>query len=127
MARRRTGSTSPSRTGRAAGASARWCSTSGSPPTPPATSGSSSAPTAAAAGSGTEATTLLLRYAFEDLRLHRVSLGVYAFNPRARHVYEKAGFVVEGVDREALLFDGRRVDMIRMAVLAPEWSARRGR
>ena len=75
-------------------------------------------------GLGTEATTLLLRYAFEDLRLHRVSLGVYAFNPRARHVYEKAGFVVEGVDREALLFDGRRVDMIRMAALAPEWSAR---
>jgi RimJ/RimL family protein N-acetyltransferase len=75
-------------------------------------------------GLGTEATTLLLGYAFDELGLHRVSLGVYAFNPRARHVYERAGFVVEGVDREALLFDGRRVDMVRMAVLAPEWAAR---
>ena len=43
----------------------------------------------------------------------------------SRNVYERAGFVVEGVDREALLFDGRRVDMVRMAVLAPEWDARR--
>lgn len=38
--------------------------------------------------------------------LHRISLEVYAFNPRARHVYEKVGFVHEGTGRDALLFDG---------------------
>ena len=55
--------------------------------------------------------------------LHRVSLEVYAHNPRAQRAYEKAGFVVEGRMRDALLLDGRRIDAIIMAALAPEWAA----
>jgi RimJ/RimL family protein N-acetyltransferase len=73
-------------------------------------------------GLGTEATGLILRYAFTVLSLHRVGLEVYAFNPRARRVYEKAGFTVEGVKRDALKFDDQRVDAIVMSVLAPEWN-----
>ena len=72
-------------------------------------------------GLGTEATSLILRYAFAELSLHRVSLEVYAFNPRAQRVYEKAGFKVEGVKRDALKFDDDWVDSIMMAALAPEW------
>lgn len=78
-------------------------------------------------GLGTEATRLLLDYAFEHLPLHRVELEVYAFNPRAQRAYEKAGFVVEGRRREALLFDGERVDAIVMSVLRPDWLAARAR
>jgi len=74
-------------------------------------------------GLGTEATRLLLGYAFEHLPLHRIELEVYAFNPRARRAYEKAGFVVEGRRRDALLYDGERVDAIVMSVLRPEWLA----
>ncbi|MFB9445596.1 GNAT family N-acetyltransferase [Dactylosporangium vinaceum] len=73
-------------------------------------------------GLGTEATSLLLRHAFATMSLHRVELEVYAFNPRAQRAYEKAGFRVEGVRRDALAFDGRRVDSIIMAALAPEWT-----
>ncbi len=76
-------------------------------------------------GLGTEATRLLLDHAFTHLPLHRISLGVYAFNPRALRVYEKAGFVVEGREREALRYDGERVDQVLMSVLRPEWAARR--
>ncbi|QCU79149.1 GNAT family N-acetyltransferase [Citricoccus sp. SGAir0253] len=72
-------------------------------------------------GLGTEAVRLTLRHAFEDQRLHRVELEVYAFNPRARHVYEKAGFVLEGTLREALLFDGEWIDCHVMGLLAHEW------
>jgi RimJ/RimL family protein N-acetyltransferase len=43
-------------------------------------------------GLGTEATWLTVRHAFEEQRLHRVALEVYAFNPRARHVYDTVGF-----------------------------------
>ena len=50
--------------------------------------------------------------------LHRISLEVYDFNPRARRVYEKAGFVHEGTGREALLFDGNWIDVHHMAVVA---------
>jgi RimJ/RimL family protein N-acetyltransferase len=75
---------------------------------------------------GTEATRLIVGYGFEMLRLHRISLEVYAFNPRARRAYEKVGFVAEGVLRDALLWDGERVDATVMSILAPEWATHRG-
>lgn len=68
-------------------------------------------------GIGTEATIIALDHAFTVLDLHRVSLEVYAFNPRAQRSYEKAGFVVEGRLREVLHWDGEWVDAIVMSVL----------
>ena len=47
-------------------------------------------------GYGTDAMRLMLRFAFDELNLQRVSLGVYAYNPRAIRSYEKAGFRREG-------------------------------
>ena len=76
---------------------------------------------------GTEATELILGHAFDALRLHRVGLEVYGFNPRAQRAYEKAGFVAEGVRRDALSFDGEWVDSILMAVLDHEWRAHHGK
>ena len=38
-------------------------------------------------------------FAFEELKLHRLELDVYSFNPRAERVYQKAGFRREGVLR----------------------------
>jgi RimJ/RimL family protein N-acetyltransferase len=75
-------------------------------------------------GLGTAATVLLLEFAFGPLDLHRVELEVYDFNPRARHVYQKVGFVVEGVRRDALWWDGAWHGAVTMAILAPEWRAR---
>ena len=77
-------------------------------------------------GLGTEATRLILGYAFEELGLHRVELEVFALNPRARHVYEKAGFVLEGTRRDALCFDGQWVASHIMAILEQEWLDHRG-
>ena len=74
-------------------------------------------------GLGTEATRLIVGYGFEHLGLHRISLEVYAFNPRARRVYEKAGFRAEGVLRESLRYNGVWVAATVMSVLAPEWAA----
>ena len=70
-------------------------------------------------GYGTEATRLALAYAF-DAGVHRVSLEVYDFNSRARHVYEKCGFVHEGTMRDALLWRGEWVDAHLMAALATD-------
>lgn len=77
-------------------------------------------------GLGTEATRLILGHAFEALGLHRVSLEVYAFNPRGQRAYEKVGFVREGVRRDALRFDGEWVDAVIMAVLDHEWASHHG-
>lgn len=69
-------------------------------------------------GLGTESTQLIVAYALDTLGMHRVELEVYAFNPRAQRVYEKAGFVVEGRRRDALRFDDEWIDAISMAVIA---------
>ncbi|MGW4120676.1 GNAT family N-acetyltransferase [Nocardia sp. NPDC004711] len=78
-------------------------------------------------GLGTEATRLIVGYGFEKLGLHRISLEVYAFNPRARRAYEKAGFRPEGVLRESLRYGDEWIDATVMSILAREWNEHRGR
>jgi RimJ/RimL family protein N-acetyltransferase len=77
-------------------------------------------------GLGTEATRLILGHAFETVGLHRVDLEVFAFNPRARRVYEKVGFVYEGTKRDALRWDGEWIDADVMSILAGEWAVHQG-
>ncbi|MEC3981561.1 GNAT family N-acetyltransferase [Amycolatopsis sp. H20-H5] len=71
-------------------------------------------------GYGTSATRLVLDYGFDVVGLHRVGLEVFDYNPRARRVYEKCGFVAEGVKRQALRWDGEWHDVVVMAALATE-------
>jgi len=77
-------------------------------------------------GLGTEASRLALAHAFQRVGLHRVELQVYAFNPRAKHVYDRLGFRYEGTRRQALRWDGQWIDSHVMAMLASEWQAGRG-
>ncbi|GAA4031811.1 GNAT family protein [Allokutzneria multivorans] len=70
-------------------------------------------------GLGTEATRLVLAYAFERIGLHRVQLEVYDFNPRALACYRKCGFEIEGTMRHALRWEGQWHDAHLMAALAP--------
>lgn len=72
-------------------------------------------------GYGTEAVRLLLRFAFDDMNLHRVHLGVFAFNDRAISCYERVGFVREGTHREYLQRSGKRHDMHLYGILEYEW------
>jgi len=74
-------------------------------------------------GYGTDAMNVILRYAFTELNLHRVSLTVFEYNPRAIRSYEKCGFRMEGHTREAMQREGRRWDIIHMGVLREEWEA----
>jgi RimJ/RimL family protein N-acetyltransferase len=72
-------------------------------------------------GMGTDAMRVLLRYAFYELNLHRISLTVFGYNPRAIRSYEKIGFREEGRAREYLHRAGKRWDMIYMGILKKEW------
>lgn len=74
-------------------------------------------------GYGTEATRLVLKFAFETLNLHRVQLGVLDVNEAGIRAYEKAGFVREGVQREHFFLDGRYVGHIMYAILDREYFA----
>lgn len=72
-------------------------------------------------GYGTDAMRVILRYAFCQLNLHRVSLSVFDYNPRAIRSYEKAGFVREGIEPEFLEREGKRWDVVVMGILRSEW------
>lgn len=72
-------------------------------------------------GYGTEAMRLILRFAFRELNLRRVSLDTFEYNPRAIRSYEKAGFVHEGRARDFLYREGNRWDLIFMGILREEW------
>ena len=72
-------------------------------------------------GYASEASRLIIDYGFKQLGLHRISLQVYAHNARAQRVYEKLGFVREGVQRESYFRDGRYHDTLMMGILKSEW------
>jgi RimJ/RimL family protein N-acetyltransferase len=77
-------------------------------------------------GLGTEAARLIVGHGFEQLGLHRIELELYSYNHRARRVYDKVGFVEEGVRRQTEMRDGVWVDETIMSILAHEWAAHRG-
>jgi len=72
-------------------------------------------------GYGTEATALMLDYAFSALGLHNVMLSVHGFNERAIRAYQRAGFRVVGRRRQAHRIGGRVYDEIFMDCLAPDF------
>jgi diamine N-acetyltransferase len=78
-------------------------------------------------GLGTQAVRLLLDYGFLDLNLQRIYLHVMATNLPAIRVYEKTGFLREGLLRRAAYVDGAYVDLAFMAILRDEYDAVRAK
>jgi RimJ/RimL family protein N-acetyltransferase len=74
-------------------------------------------------GFGREAIRLLLRFAFEELNLNRIGLGVFSNNPRAIRCYQRAGFVLEGCLRDAVFRENAYHHEYRFAMLRREWEA----
>lgn len=62
-----------------------------------------------------------IAFAFEELRLHRLELNVFSFNPRAIKAYEKAGFKYEGVLRDGVKDGDEYAYDILMSILEDEW------
>ena len=72
-------------------------------------------------GYGTDVMNVLLRFAFMEINLRRVTLNVFEYNPRAIRSYEKAGFQHEGRERKVLNREGQRYDILFMGILREEW------
>jgi len=72
----------------------------------------------------TEAIALMLRYAFADLRLHRIEANIQPGNVASIALVKRAGFVKEGFSRRYLKIGGRWRDHERWAILAEDWRAR---
>ncbi len=72
-------------------------------------------------GYGSEAMILALNYGFGMFNLHRIELNVFEFNERAINVYEKLGFVKEGIKRDSLYFNHKYHNEIIMSILEEEF------
>jgi len=77
-------------------------------------------------GYGTDLMKVILRYAFTEINMNRVSLGVFEYNPRAIRTYEKVGFRHEGRIRKLLNKEGKRWNMLSMSILREEWMEQNG-
>ncbi len=77
-------------------------------------------------GIGTAFLALVLGEAFGALGAWRFHLDCFADNSRAQRAYAKLGFTRDGLLRQAYRRpDGTRTDLVLMALLKPEWEARR--
>jgi ribosomal-protein-alanine N-acetyltransferase len=72
-----------------------------------------------------EAVVVVLEFAFETLRLHRIEVAIIPRNQASRRVVEKLGLRNEGVARGFLEINGEWEDHVRYAMTAEEWVVRR--
>jgi [ribosomal protein S5]-alanine N-acetyltransferase len=72
-------------------------------------------------GYATEALHLVVSFAFQDLKLHRLEGGVYPGNLASIKVLEKLGFKREGLSRKNILINGEWKDHFQYALLKSEW------
>jgi len=63
----------------------------------------------------------ILKVAFDEFKLHRVSLGVFDFNAPAISCYEKAGFIKEGLHRDSRKIGDEYWSLWEMSILENEW------
>lgn len=73
----------------------------------------------------TEALGLILKFAFDDLNLHRVESQPFETNLASRRILEKNGFVYEGTDREVKLINKKWINVVRYGILEGEYKDKR--
>ena len=71
-----------------------------------------------------EGVVILIRFAFESLRLHRLEAAIVPRNAPSRRVAEKLGLRDEGTAERFLQIQGRYEDHIRYAITREEWAER---
>ena len=72
-----------------------------------------------------EGLVVLLQYAFETLRLHRLQIAIIPRNHASRRVVAKLGLREEGVAMRYLEINGVWEDHVRFAITSEEWQQRR--
>jgi len=70
-------------------------------------------------GFTTEAVKLIVEYAFNELKLHRIEAGVMPHNIASIRVLQKAGFHIEGLAQKNVKINGKWEDHQMLAILNP--------
>ena len=70
---------------------------------------------------GESASIKMLEHAFRDLNLNRIQLKVLEINAQAISLYEKLGFKIEGIQRQAAFKNDGYRDVVLMSLLKDEF------
>lgn len=73
-------------------------------------------------GVAKEASRLILQYAFEVLNLNKVYLFTESENIAAQGLFERIGFVKEGLIRQDIISHGKLVDRYAYGILREDWN-----
>jgi RimJ/RimL family protein N-acetyltransferase len=76
-------------------------------------------------GYGSEATAIMVEFAFQTLNLNRIQLHVAVENQGAVKIYQRSGFQIEGTLREAMFHNGHYSDFYVMGILKNDWLDRK--
>ena len=68
-------------------------------------------------GYATEAISLVVKFAFQELNLHKLTAGFYAANKGSEKAFKKNGFVVEGIRARHRLCEGSYMDTVILGLL----------
>ena len=71
-------------------------------------------------GYGTQALRLIIKYAFSNQGFERITANTMEINIPAQNVLEKLGFTLEGRERKAVYFRGRKLDSLNYSLLVEE-------
>ena len=72
-------------------------------------------------GYGLEAIRLILDHGFNNMGLERITGNTLEINKASIKVMEKAGFILEGRERKAVYFAGKKYDRLNYALLVEEY------
>ncbi len=68
-------------------------------------------------GFGTQIINALIRIGFQEMKLHRIDLGVFDFNKQAIKCYKKCGFEIEGLFKENIKFEDEYWSTYNMSII----------
>lgn len=72
-------------------------------------------------GYAKEATISLIDHCFKKLNIRKITLGVVEDNTSALKMYEKIGFGIEGILKKHAFYDGKYMNIVRMAIFQKDW------
>lgn len=73
-------------------------------------------------GQGRRLLAAVVARAFQETDVHRLVIGLFPDNLRARRMYEAIGFQAEGISRGSAYFGGEYRDELVMSLLRPDWT-----
>ncbi len=70
-----------------------------------------------------EVTIEIIKYAFDEIKVHKLIIGHFSFNKQSESVIKKLGFIYEGRKREVYIYKNELVDGIEYSMLRRDYEA----